>query len=457
MTVTAKQVFLRLIALTLILSLTCSACAFKVNAYYLAAPNAKKFEYIVPLENKHVYIIYEMDLIVAQKQIADGGLTITDTQYAIYDFNGNIITDFGKYSFIDGCAIGGQYILANDGEREVYLDKTGKEAALPEDTKLQAEEQTDAENESQTDPQTGAESESQTAEQAKTDRLEVPKEAASADAEYERRLALAKQALAANLKIAGVDGLSETDTVYDIGNGFYEIPNSGGTARRIVNTNNPEAFDETEYESVQFADNAAVNGNKILWLKKDGKYAAATYNGEILSPFKGGFTIASELYTPDFTENLVQIYTEDENGNRKYGFADELLNIKIPMDYYFVSGFSEGLCGVTYAETGVNGNVTTKGGYIGTNNNFVIKLKGEISYAGKFSEGLAQIGRGTSPADRHEYIDKTGQTVIQSNDWANSLGDFKEGIAVVSNYVSGGTPTSNAFANEGVIKYTGEK
>jgi len=51
-----------------------------------------------------------------------------------------------------------------------------------------------------------------------------------------------------------------------------------------------------------------------------------------------------------------------------------------------------------------------------------------------------------------EYIDKTGKTIIASDEWTHDVGSFKNGLAVVSNSIAGGPPDMYASVTFGVIK-----
>ncbi|MCY9696373.1 WG repeat-containing protein [Paenibacillus alginolyticus] len=100
------------------------------------------------------------------------------------------------------------------------------------------------------------------------------------------------------------------------------------------------------------------------------------------------------------------------------GYIDKLGNIVIPIQYKYAEEFSEGLALVEYEG---------KRGYINTKGEFVISPQYEK--ATRFSEGLAAVS--TMYGNPVEYIDRTGQTIIQDAFEFTSQ-YYQEGLAPIS-------------------------
>lgn len=139
-----------------------------------------------------------------------------------------------------------------------------------------------------------------------------------------------------------------------------------------------------------------------------------------------------------FCEGLIKVATasHDSSGNFngwKWGFLNTKGDIAVPMKYFSVNTFSEGLSAVDLPD-GFTGSTSSAGTHkyaiIDKQGNIVTPWQTEI--IGAFSEGLATVG-----LSRYHYIDKTGADVIPmtANQYGCSV--FSAGVAVAYDNKSG--------------------
>ena len=108
-----------------------------------------------------------------------------------------------------------------------------------------------------------------------------------------------------------------------------------------------------------------------------------------------------------------------KKGAHQCGFVDQTGNIVIPLQYFEVGSFSDGLAAVSAKDE----DGFSKWGFIDKTGKMVIPARYEV--VNDFSEGVAPVSNG----EYWEYIDKTGKTAIPMQfDFARS---FNNGIAFV--------------------------
>ena len=245
------------------------------------------------------------------------------------------------------------------------------------------------------------------------------------------------------------------DSAYRLKDDIFAVSSDNYETTQLINLKNPDMFKNIEYDSLGgFIDYDA----QLMVITKDEKYGVISFDGEIIAPVQYdyiGDKIEDGMIRVGLRKNEADYYS------MRYGFIDTKGNVIIPVIYREVAGFSEGLCGVIYREYDKDGNITEEySAFINKKNKKIISLEKDVwVYGGSiFSEGLTSVRRGDSMFGQCEYIDKTGKTVIINGDswWGNWVGSFKNGLAIVSNRISGGTPTSNMAATCGVIKYLGD-
>ena len=219
----------------------------------------------------------------------------------------------------------------------------------------------------------------------------------------------------------------------------------------IINPKDPDRYKDVVFKSYSWTSDSSSG---IVGENLDGKWGALSSTGETIIPFVYDYIFP---YI-DTSENMIRVGLLTENNIMKYGFVDMKGNVKIPIVYDdTLEKFSEGLCAACYARYDVNGNVIGKDWFfINKGNETVLRFDDDVYIDQGFSEGLAVITRGTDNYGYGcEYIDKKGNTIIANNDWTY-VGSFKNGLAIVNDSISGGSPSSNDVTTYGVIKYTGD-
>ncbi len=120
-------------------------------------------------------------------------------------------------------------------------------------------------------------------------------------------------------------------------------------------------------------------------------------------------------------EHCVDLSKPFDNKRQSFYFLlDKSGALAKPLDYYFVSQFHDGLAAVTEPKEG-----EYRTGFINSSGELAIPLK--FTNAGIFSEGLAWVWSGSG---ENGYIDRTGQQVIKSRDYAEGR-PFSEGLSAV--------------------------
>lgn len=153
------------------------------------------------------------------------------------------------------------------------------------------------------------------------------------------------------------------------------------------------------------------NGDSILFLvAQDGQNHVLNQSGEIIISRPSSSIISLSSYR----EGLM-LTMDEETG--LFGFIDEKGNWVIKPQYYFGSNFSEGLASVS---------IDTQRLFINHQNEVVLRLPEDISYASEFSDGLSAVCKN----GKYGYINKEGEFVIDFK--YDNADDFSGGWAAVS-------------------------
>lgn len=456
----------------------------------------RNFKYIVPMDNKSVDINYDAGLIIAMRSETDMGSpenpqwTTTET-YAIFDFDGGIVVDYDMYDSIEFLR-GSAYMIAKIEEDVFYLDKSGNRIALPEAREIN-ETILLRENDEIYVPNvmngiTIEDTESITIllssdgsiihsfekqkyrnanEYDRGDDAYMPLEfnykgyAAYVDEnglcgvidmygniiiepEYQLVVLFGDYAAARKDDKWGIIGY-ENNIIIDLkysspplslGNDNFICQHSDDKSK-IINLKDPDMFKDIEFDSLDFNDSASG----VICIRKGQECALISDDGKILVPFLYNY-IGS-----DVSDGLRCVGSITDNGEVAYGFVDMEWNLKIPMIYSEAGSFSMGFCGVVHSDYRA---------VIDKENRIIINLEDDMWFYQGFSEGLAVVRRGDPMFGKCEYIDKTGKTVIASGEWGNHVDNFKNGLAVVSNKITGYVSPGNTLLGKfGVIKYLG--
>jgi hypothetical protein len=152
---------------------------------------------------------------------------------------------------------------------------------------------------------------------------------------------------------------------------------------------------------------------------ENGYAAVEMKTGKGMINNKGNFILEPIYEYIMFEENgFIQIEKDS-----LYGLVKPNGTIAVPAQYNDIGKFSEGL--VWVAKDGFMG-------YVDEHHNTVIDFK--FDWCGNFSEGLAsatQYAQEEGQKDKFGYIDKTGEFVIEFEDY-DEAGEFKEGLAPLS-------------------------
>lgn len=145
-------------------------------------------------------------------------------------------------------------------------------------------------------------------------------------------------------------------------------------------------------------------------VKKDGKWGFINNTGEEIIPCQ-----YNDAH--DFSEGLALVEKDD-----KYGFIDNEGKTVIPFIYGYSYPFSEGLAAVS-TEEGFQ--------YIDKTGKIILTTNWDNGAYWEFHNGLAP--RMDDEGENYGYIDKTGKMVIPAVyfPYNNSMGEFKEGFAIV--------------------------
>lgn len=135
----------------------------------------------------------------------------------------------------------------------------------------------------------------------------------------------------------------------------------------------------------------------------------------------------------------------------QWGYINRQGEIVIPVEYYTVEPFSEGLAAVSKQQEMADGKEERIDGVIDKAGNVVVPF-GKYKWIKSFSEGRAVVVDSNSPYIGHTgAIDKTGQVVVPCK--YSSLEGFHEGWSVATNYKDGSTEVTEC----GYVSRNGEE
>jgi WG containing repeat/Caspase domain len=157
----------------------------------------------------------------------------------------------------------------------------------------------------------------------------------------------------------------------------------------------------------------------LATVKLNDKYGYIDETGKVIIPIKYEYALTS-------TEGLLGVMLND-----KYGFIDKTGRVVIPFEYDQIYAFSNGLAAVNMSE----GYSEPHCQYMNTSGNVIIDLFDSYNHCTNFSEGLAAVGRlvGYNKDDelvfKWGFIDNKGKAItgIVYDEYRN----FSEGLAAV--------------------------
>jgi hypothetical protein len=165
-------------------------------------------------------------------------------------------------------------------------------------------------------------------------------------------------------------------------------------------------------------ENAFAFSEGVARVIRYGLVAYIDREGRFLTPEPPANAAAPWLWRPDSMQGA-----QTNNGSVVYGYIDREGKFLIPPAFSHLGNFSENLA----LARSSNGNF----GYIGLNGNWVIPPV--FREAGDFSEGLAVV-KGSRLLNGIGYIDTQGRVQITLPNDVNAAGNFKDGVAEISNY-----------------------